>query len=283
MRHAIIAWERTPTNVALARAADWLLLNPVRALKVLQPGDVALARLDVRRTLDGIEVGIEALGELSARGVTILNDPSVLLSTHDKLLTARLLDGAGIVHPETRLVTAVGSTPGWAGPVVLKPRFGSWGLHVARCDSEDQLLRELDAIAGHRWFRSGGAIVQSLVPPSGYDLRLVVARRRVVGAVRRISAEGEWRTNVALGARRVPTTPPAEAIRLAIDAAAAVNGSLVGVDLLPGSDGGWVVLEVNGAVEFTTDYSFAGDVFAAAAEALADRLEEEPRLVTALA
>ena len=118
------------------------------------------------------------------------------------------------------------------------------------------------------------------MPPSGFDLRLVVARRRVVGAVLRVSAEGEWRTNVALGARRVPTTPPPEAIRLAVDAAAAVNGSLVGVDLLPGSDGGWVVLEVNGAVEFTTDYSFAGDVFAAAAEALADRLEEEPRLVT---
>ena len=38
MRHAIIAWERTSTNVALARAADWLLLNPVRALKVLRPG-----------------------------------------------------------------------------------------------------------------------------------------------------------------------------------------------------------------------------------------------------
>ena len=283
MRHAIIAWERTPTNVALARAADWLLLNPVRALKVLRSGDVALARLDVRRTLDGIEVGMEALGELSARGVTILNDPSVLLSTHDKLLTARLLDGAGIVHPETRLVTAAGPAPEWAAPVVLKPRFGSWGLHVARCDSEEELRRQLDAIAEHRWFRSGGALVQTLVPPSGFDLRLVVARRRVVGAVLRVSAEGEWRTNIALGARRVPTTPPAEAIRLAIDAATAVNGSLVGVDLLPGRDGGWVVLEVNGAVEFTTEYSFAGDVFAAAAEALAGRFEEETRLVRALA
>ena len=72
-------------------------------------------------------------------------------------------------------------------------------------------------------------------------------------------------------------------MRLALDAAAAVNGSLVGVDLLPGADGGWVVLEVNGAVEFTTDYSFAGDVFSAAAEALADRLEDESRLVQALA
>ena len=60
---------------------------------------------------------MEALGELSARGVTILNDPSVLLSTHDKLLTARLLNGAGIAHPGTRLVTAVSPVREWVGPV----------------------------------------------------------------------------------------------------------------------------------------------------------------------
>jgi RimK family alpha-L-glutamate ligase len=283
MRHAIIAWERTHTNVALARAADWLLLNPLRALKVMRSGDVALARLDVRRTLDGIEVGMEALGELSARGVTILNDPSALLSTHDKLLTARLLDGAGIPHPGTRLVTTVSLVHEWVGPVVVKPRFGSWGNHVARCDSEAALRSHLETIANHRWFRSCGAIVQSLVPPSGFDLRLVVARGRVVGAVTRVCADGEWRTNVALGAGRVPTTPSAGAVRLALDAAAAVNGSFVGVDLLPDGAGGWIVLEVNGAVELTDDYSFVGDVFAAAAEALADRLGEEPRLVEALA
>jgi RimK family alpha-L-glutamate ligase len=283
MRHAIIAWERTPTNVALARAADWLLIDPVRALRVLRAGDVALARLDVRPTLDGIQVGMEALGELSARGVTLLNDPSTLLSTHDKLLTARLLDGAGIAHPPTRLITARGRSGPWSGPVVVKPRFGSWGLHVARCDSEPDLRRHLDALEDHRWFRSGGAIVQSLVRPSGFDLRLVVARTAVVGAVLRVCAEGEWRTNVALGARRLPTTPPAEAIRLAVAAAAAVGGSLVGVDMLPDGHGGWVVLEVNGAVEFNEEYSFAGDVFASTAEALAARFESERRLVGVLA
>jgi glutathione synthase/RimK-type ligase-like ATP-grasp enzyme len=49
-----------------------------------------------------------------------------------------------------------------------------------------------------------------------------------------------------------------------------VNGSFVGVDLLPVGDRGWIVLEINGAVELTDDYSFVGDVFAAAAEALSD-------------
>ena len=157
---------------------------------------------------------MEALGELSARGVMLLNGPSVLLSTHDKLLTARLLEGAGIAHPATHLVTPKHAERVWTGPVVVKPRFGSWGLHVVRCDTPSELRDHLRSIAAYRWFRSCGAIVQGLVPPSTFDLRLVVARRRVVGAVVRVAAAGEWRTNVALGARRVPVTPPPEAVRL---------------------------------------------------------------------
>lgn len=61
-----------------------------------------------------------------------------------------------------------------------------------------------------------------------------------------------------------------EACVLATYAAAAVAGDLVGVDLLPLPNGGYVVLEVNGAVEFTPDYSLAGrDVFEEVARAIA--------------
>jgi [lysine-biosynthesis-protein LysW]--L-2-aminoadipate ligase len=264
MTRAIIAWERSPTNISLARAEGWLLLDPLRALKVLGPGDLALARLDVRQTLDGIQPGLEALGELSARGVTVLNGPSTLLATHDKLLTARLLAGVGLPHPETVLVTVRSASPGWRGPVVVKPRFGSWGLHVVRCESAAALEEHLATVARQHWFRTSGAIVQALVPPSGFDLRLVVAGRKVVGATMRVSAPGEWRTNVSLGGTRMPAVAPPEAVQLAVAAAAAVNGGLVGVDLLPTGLGSWTVLEVNGAVDFTQEYADGGDVFAAA-------------------
>ena len=79
-----------------------------------------------------------------------------------------------------------------------------------------------------------GALVQELVPPLGFDLRIVVALDHVIGAISRVAAPGEWRTNVALGAERAPVaTPPPDACALALAAARATGAALVGVDLLP--------------------------------------------------
>ena len=99
------------------------------------------------------------------------------------------------------------------------------------------------------------------MPPLGWDLRLVVAGGELVGCARRVAAAGEWRTNVSLGGRSEPTVPPPLARRLALEAAAAVRGDLVGVDLLP-LQSGFVVSEVNGAVGFKPRYALGpGDVF----------------------
>jgi glutathione synthase/RimK-type ligase-like ATP-grasp enzyme len=54
---------------------------------------------------------------------------------------------------------------------------------------------------------------------------------------------------------RTPVSPPQAARELALSAAAAVEGGLVGVDLRPTPSGGRVVLELSGAVEFTEEYS----------------------------
>src|SRR5439155_21147104 len=108
------------------------------------------------------------------------------------------------------------------------------------------------------------------------DLRIVVAAGRVIGAIRRHAAPGEWRTNVSLGARREPIAPPPDACAIAIATANAVGGDLVGVDLLPADVGTWVVLEVNGAVDFTSAYSVDDEVFAAASSALAVGVEPAP-------
>jgi RimK-like ATP-grasp domain len=70
---------------------------------------------------------------------------------------------------------------------------------------------------------------------------------------------GKWRTNVALGGGRTAADPPPQARLIALGAAAALGADFVGVDLLPDGDGRWVVLEVNGAVDFTSEYSLGGE------------------------
>jgi RimK family alpha-L-glutamate ligase len=280
---ALVAHRESATNRALAAAVpgrQGVILTPTEALARLEPGDVALGRLDVRPTLDGVERGLWALGALAERGVTVLNPPSALLTAHDKLLTARALVRAGLPHPRTRLVLP-GETVEAEAPVVVKPRFGSWGTDVVLC--RDQ--QELDATLAGLWDRAWagqGALVQDLVAPQAYDLRLVVACGVVVGSVRRHAAPGEWRTNVALGGRREPVEAPPDASALAVAAAAAADADLVGVDLLPTGDG-WVVLELNGAVDFTRAYARAHDVFAAAAASMLEAATAPARAVVALA
>jgi len=244
-------------------------MSPHEALEYLRPGDVALGRLDVLPSLDGVEDGLWALGALSARDVVVLNDASALLATHDKLLTARLLRRAGLPHPRTTHVRPGRDSYCFDHPVVLKPRFGSWGRDVERSTDADSFAAALARAKEKPWYERQGLLIQELVPPVGFDLRLVVANRRVIGGVYRIAPKHEWRTNVALGAVRRPVeTLPQAAAALALAAAETSGVSLVGVDLLPDRDGRWTVLELNGAVEFTPEYALQTDVYSEAALAL---------------
>jgi RimK family alpha-L-glutamate ligase len=265
---AIVANRPNGTNAALAERAGGPVLSPRAALRILRPGDTALGRLDVRHTLDGVEPGLWTLGRLVGRGVDVLNPPDALLGMHDKLITALRLRRAGIAHPLTGYVPPGATTCDLEPPVVVKPRFGSWGRHVELCRTEPELRRYLRSLRAQPWFRKQGALVQELVPPRGHDLRVLVAAGEVVGAIERVAAEGEWRTNIALGGHRRRVVPDAKAQALALSAAAAVGADLAGVDLLPRGRSGYVVLELNGAADFTLEYSLDGDVFQAVVDAI---------------
>ena len=110
MRFAVVAHRCSETNSALAAAAESLgvaaaVLSPRDALRILEPGAVALGRLDVRGELDGMESGSVELGRLAEAGVEVLNRPCALVAAHDKLLTARALRLAGLPHPAEDVFT----------------------------------------------------------------------------------------------------------------------------------------------------------------------------------
>lgn len=262
---ALIGSSQNETSVDLVEQWQRLgvgacLLPPADAVRILCPGDIAIGRLDVLPTLDGVERGLVVLGELAAAGIRVVNGPRALVNAHDKLRTARCLEAAGVPHVATRHVRA-GELPDVELPVVVKPRFGSWGADVLRAESRDALAQALAGIATRPWFVRHGAIVQPLIPPMGRDLRVLVAGGRAVGAETRVAAPGEWRTNISLGGFHLQCSIDVVAERLAVAAADAVGGDFVGVDLMPTLDG-YVVLEVNAAVEFDDGYSLdGGDVF----------------------
>jgi RimK family alpha-L-glutamate ligase len=278
-RSALVVGRPTETNLRLAEAFEARGYDSaVRAPDVPRDAraNLVLARLDVLPTLDGVEGGIWTLKRLERTGATLLNQPVALLSAHDKLATALLLGRVGVRQPPTAYVREP-RAPRFAAPYVVKPRFGSWGRDVFRCDTAAELLACLNGLSHRRWFRRHGAIVQQFVETGGMDTRLVVAGGEVVGAIERLAMPGEWRTNVALGAVRRPLQPSADARVTALRAAAAIGIDLAGIDLVVGPDGDYVVLEVNGAVDFTADYGLGGsDPFLAAVAALADIADRNP-------
>lgn len=271
---AVLAWRPGLSNGQLvaawrARGLDAALVSPAAAPGRLHEGDVALVRLDIVPTLDGCEEGLEVCGTLEHQGVRVLNGPEGLLAAHDKLQTALALERAGIPSPATRHVTDPLELPSLEPPLVLKPRFGSWGRDVLLCRTRAELAAAAEKLPERQWFRAQGVLAQELVPLVPRDLRVLVGDGRAVGASARVPARGEWRTNVSLGGRLEAVEPPEEALRLAVAAIAAIGIDCAGVDLLPTPDGGWIVLEVNGAADFDERYSLAGrDVYDDLAAAL---------------
>jgi RimK family alpha-L-glutamate ligase len=272
VRRAFVVGGESATNVALVKALTAYgchgEISTARGALSATVGDVILNRLDVLPSLDGVEQGFWSMARTERTGALLLNRAGPLLNAHDKLATALLLARADIPQPRSAHVREVDVPGTLQPPFVVKPRFGSWGRDVFRCESLVDLRLQLERLAHRHWFRRQGALVQELIAPTGRDLRLLVAAGRVIGAIERVALPGEWRTNVALGAYRRPAEPPLKARLLALRAVDALGLDLAGVDLLIDEDGNYLVLEVNGAVDFTVEYLLEADAFLAVAEAL---------------
>jgi RimK family alpha-L-glutamate ligase len=174
-----------------------------------------------------------------------MNPPRAIERCVDKFYTTALLREAGLPVPDTIVcegidtaMTAVRAM----GDVVVKPIFGSMGHGLVRISNPDvafRVFRALDQIRSVFY-------VQRAIDHGGRDVRAFVVGGRVLGAIERRAAEGEWRTNVSRGGSARAIELPAEWNRMAVAAAAAVGAEYAGVDLLPARDGSVFVLEVNG-------------------------------------
>ena len=210
----------------------------------LRDFDGVLVRTMPPASLEQVVFRMDVLHRLHADGVCVLNPPRALEVCVDKYLASARLAAAGLRVPETLVCqhadAALEAFDALGGDVVVKPLFGSEGRGMIRLTDPEMAWRTFRTLERLQ----SVLYVQRYVAHPGWDLRAFVLGGRVLAGMRR-HANGDWRTNVAQGGRAEAMQLSREQVDLALRAAVAVEAPLAGVDLLPGPQGEWYVLEVN--------------------------------------
>ena len=210
---------------------------------VLSDADAMLVRTMRAATSEQIFFRMDALQQLAAHGVPVINTPRAVEVSVDKYLSLARIRAAGLPVPNTfagqKCADAMQAFEQLGGEVVVKPLFGSEGFGLTRISDPNLAMRAFTQLE-----RMGAVIyVQRFVRHDGTDLRLFVLDDRVLTAMRRRGLD--WRTNIALGGHGEPVEPPSQVVDLAIRAAQACEAQIAGVDILVSDDGEPYVLEVN--------------------------------------
>jgi ribosomal protein S6--L-glutamate ligase len=158
----------------------------------------------------------------------------------DKIKQTALFQLLNIPHPRTRVFFGrrqkVAIARQFQFPMIAKvPRGSAMGRGVYLINNQV----ELDAYCNC----GSPAYIQEYLPIDR-DMRVVVIGGKVVHAYFRVAASGEYRSNVALGARIALNPVPEKALDLALTTAKACGWDDVGLDICQ-SHGNLYVLEGN--------------------------------------
>lgn len=227
---------------ALGHRAD--VVDFRRLTSATANADAVIVRTMPPGSLEQVVFRMDLLQAWQSRGIRILNPPRALEVCVDKYLCNVRLEAAGLRVPTTVVCqhadAAFEAFDQLGGDVVVKPIFGSEGRGMVRVSDPELAWRTFRAIE-----RTQSVLyLQKFIRHPGWDVRAFVSRGRVLASMRRI-ANGDWRTNVAQGATAEVWPLSAELEELALRASTAVGTIVAGVDLLPGPDGEWYVIEVN--------------------------------------
>lgn len=187
-------------------------------------------------------------------GFKVINRYEVGQTCGNKLITSIKLEQNKIPTPKTQFAFSAESglenIKKTGFPLILKPIVGSWGRGIYP-------LRDLETASMIIEMREENDnplsriyYIQEMVDRPPRDIRCIVIGDQAITAIYRYSSPSEWRTNVARGGmvELAPITKEME--DLALKAAKAVGGGILGVDMMEDKNRGLVVHEVNNTVEF---------------------------------
>jgi len=194
-------------------------------------------------------------------------DSQAIVRSRDKLRSLQILSKAGLGMPKTAftnfskggekaLIERVGGAP-----LIIKLLEGTQGLGVVLAETKKAGQSVIEAFHGLK----ARIIVQEFIKEAkGADIRAFVVNGKVVGAMKRQGAEGEFRSNLHRGgiATVIKLTKAEKAA--ALGAAKALGLDIAGVDMLQ-SERGPLILEVNSSpglegIEQATGVNIAGEI-----------------------
>ena len=163
----------------------------------------------------------------------VVNDPFWVRNYPEKLLVLRFPD----LTPPTTIARDLETIKAFKekhGDVILKPLYGNGGAGVFRLDQNDRNLASLHEV--FTGFSREPLIVQKFLPDvSNGDKRVILVDGEPIGAINRVPAKGETRSNMHVGGRpeKVGLTERDREICAAIGPLLREKGQIfVGIDVI---------------------------------------------------
>jgi [lysine-biosynthesis-protein LysW]---L-2-aminoadipate ligase len=200
-----------------------------------------------------------ALKVLNDWGIQTVNRFDVADVCGNKFLTTSALIRAKVPSPKTILAFTPGSAlqaiEELGYPVVLKPAVGSWGRLLSKVNDREaaEAILEHKEVLGS--YHHSIFYIQEYIPKAGRDIRSFVVGDETICAIYRYSSH--WITNTARGGRAENCPVTDELHRQSVNAARAVGGGIVAIDLFE-SERGLLVNEVNYTMEFRNSIDTTG-------------------------
>jgi len=222
--------------------------------------DAVIPRIGASITFYGLAV----LRQFEMMGVFPLNESVAIGRSRDKLRSLQLLAREGIGLPVTTFAHDPKQTDNvlklaGGAPLVIKLLEGTQGIGVVLADTDRSARSVIEAFRG----ANVNILVQEFIKEAGgTDIRLLVIGDKVVAAMQRKGAEGDFRSNLHRGgsAKTIKISPEERSI--AVRAAKKLGLNVAGVDMLRANHGP-VIMEVNSSpglegVEKATGIDIAG-------------------------
>lgn len=159
--------------------------------------------------------------------------PNAYTVGHDKFLTLLELQKKGISIPRTHYASTTNVAKRILNdvefPVIMKLSEGTHGRGVMIADSKKSALTILDLLED---FHKPYLIQEFVKTKNTSDIRVLVAKNRVLAAYKRVALEGEVRANIHSGGTREKHTLTEKEKELAITSAECIGADFCGVDIL---------------------------------------------------